>query len=63
MVAKRGRKKGKKICSFDIEEYEFEDLIKITKKTGPVKYNTYVHKKYIDKLPPEWELLDNNNSK
>ena len=55
-MAKRGRKKDKIVCSFDLEEYEFEDLILITKINSPVVYNTYVHKKYRDNLPPNWKL-------
>jgi hypothetical protein len=61
-MAKRGRKKDKIVCSFDLEEYEFEDLILITKINSPVVYNTYVHKKYRDNLPPNW-VLHNKYSK
>ncbi len=61
-MAKRGRKKNKIVCSWDLEEYEFEDLILITKVKGPVLYNTYVHKKYKDNLPDGW-VLHNKYSK
>lgn len=57
MAKKRGRKPAKIVCSFDIEHYEFEDLIKI-KKIGPMIYETYVHKKYKDNLPKGWILLE-----
>jgi len=60
-MAKKGRKKSKVVCSFDFEEYEFEDMIKISKITGFSLYNTYVHKKYKDKLPDGWALHDNNS--
>lgn len=56
-MAKRGRKPAKIVCSFDIEEYNVEDLIKVV-KTGLMTYSTYVHKKYKDNLPEGWILKE-----
>lgn len=57
MGKKRGRKPAKILCSFDIVEYDFEDLIKIH-KLGLMPYSTYVHKKYKNNLPTDWKYSE-----
>ena len=50
------KKITKALCNLSLEEYDKKDLIKVT-VNYPIKYNTFIHKRFLKDLPEKYSLI------